>query len=86
MLSIGSSGKVGSDRSKPHSNIEGEPSVANAQTGFMSIKEAAERLGLTNSDVDDLCEAGVIESQPKRLVRRESVEAYADSLSESEPS
>jgi len=52
--------------------------VANATTVFMSVKEAAELLGLTNSDVDDLCTAGVIKSQNRRLVHRDSVEAYAD--------
>ncbi len=52
--------------------------MANAKTGFISVKEAADRLGLTNAEVDDLCAAGELESQPRCLVRRDSVEAYAD--------
>ena len=54
--------------------------MAKKATAYVSVREAAKRLGLTNSDVDDLCEDGTLESASRRLVNVASLEAYADVL------
>lgn len=74
----------------PHQNTPADAGgkSASLEPIFISVKQAAEMLGIAAWSVYELCDSGAIASQyhgKRRLVRLESVRAYADSLPTERP-